>query len=236
MFSKAPSSGRASPDPGEGAGGSSASTTDEEAWVRRAAAGDAEAREALFSRFDSKLRRMIRMRLDRRLQGRLDEADVLQEVYLQAVQRFPSYLEHGEQRPPFLLWLRLLTGQVLVDLHRGHLGVQARDPRREVHLDHAIMPEATSEVLAAQLVGRWTSASQQAMREEVRSRVLETLQSMDARDREVLSLRHFEHLSNKEVAIELGLNEYTASKRYLRALSRLKSILSESPGGRSRWM
>src|SRR5262245_20290916 len=130
-------------------------TADLEALLDRARAGEALARDELFSRYDDKLRRMIRVRLDRRLQGRIDASDVLRDLYPEATRRLPRYLE--EERPlPFLLWLRSIGGQVLICLHRAHLGAQARDPRREVHLGFPTVPGATSEVLAAQLVGKCT--------------------------------------------------------------------------------
>ncbi|HVS39811.1 MAG TPA: sigma-70 family RNA polymerase sigma factor [Gemmataceae bacterium] len=194
----------------------------------RARAGDAPARAELFARCRDRLRRMVRLRLDRRLQGRIDPSDVLQDAYLDYARRFGEWVD----RPtlPFFLWLRLLTGQKLVDLHRRHLGAQMRDAGQEVSLYRGALPQASSASLAAQLLGRLTSASQAAVRAETQVRVQEALNGMEPIDREILTLRHFEMLTNEEAAEVLGLRKSAASNRYIRALKRLKDALGEWPG------
>jgi RNA polymerase sigma-70 factor (ECF subfamily) len=196
--------------------------------LARAAAGDEKALNELFSRYRKRLKQMVRLRLNRRLQGRVDDSDVLQEAYLEAARRLPEYL--ADRPLPFFLWLRHLTGEKLIDVHRRHLGAKMRDAAQEVSLHRGPMPAASSASLAAQLLGRLTSPSQAAVKAETRLRVQEVLNRMDALDREVLALRHFEQLSNAEVAETLGLNESTASSRYLRALKRLKDELCDLPG------
>jgi RNA polymerase sigma-70 factor (ECF subfamily) len=196
--------------------------------IRRAAAGEAEAVARLFDRYRDRLRQMVRLRLDRRLQGRLDPSDVLQEAFLDLAQRVPEY--HADPALPFFLWLRFLTGQRLLQLHRYHLGTQKRDAEQEVSLYRGAMPQATSASLAAQLLGRLTSPSQAAVRAEMQIKLQEALNGMDPLDREVLVLRHFEELSNNEVAAVLGLQKSAASNRYVRALKRLRDILAAMPG------
>jgi RNA polymerase sigma-70 factor (ECF subfamily) len=132
---------------------------------------------------------------------------------------------------PFFLWLRFLTGQKLVTLHRHHLGCQMRDAGREVALYRGRLPETSSAALAAQLLGREVRPSEAAIRAELKVRLQEALNRMDAIDREVLALRHFEQLSLAETAQVLGLTESGASRRHLRALKRLKEVLSALPGG-----
>jgi RNA polymerase sigma-70 factor (ECF subfamily) len=132
---------------------------------------------------------------------------------------------------PFFLWLRYLTGQRLLEQHRRHLGAQGRDAGREISLYRGAMPETTTAALAAQLLGRHTSPSQAAQRAERKIRLQEALNSLDPIDREILALRHFEQLSNGEAAQVLGLDKSAASKRYARALIRLKDILANMPGG-----
>jgi RNA polymerase sigma-70 factor (ECF subfamily) len=129
------------------------------------------------------------------------------------------------------LWLRFLTLQKLLELHRHHLGAQARDVGREVYLYQGALPETSSAALAAQLLGHLTQPSQAAIRAEMKIRLQDALNSMDAVDREVLALRHFEHLSNAETAQTLGIRTSAASKRYIRALKKLRAILSSMPGG-----
>src|SRR5262245_48267334 len=196
--------------------------------LRRAKAGDEQARAELFARCRDRLRRMVRLRLDRRLQGRLDPSDVLQEAYLDYARRFPEFAANPGL--PFYLWLRSLTGQRLIDLHRQHLGAKMRDANQEVSLYRGALPQASSVSLANQLLGRLTSASRAAVRAETQMRVQEALNGMDPMDREVLTLRHFEMLSNEETAQVLGLKKSAASNRYVRALKRLKDILAMLPG------
>lgn len=171
---------------------------------------------------------MVALRLDRRLQGRIDPSDVLQEAFIDATQRRAEF----EQSPamPFFLWLRFLTGQKLMEIHRRHLGAQMRNAGREVSLYRGRLPETTSAALAAQLLGKQTSPSAAAIRAETKIRLQEALNGMEALDREVLALRHFEQLTNRETAQILEIEPAAASKRYVRALHKLKEVLAGMPG------
>jgi RNA polymerase sigma-70 factor (ECF subfamily) len=190
---------------------------------------DVEALTALFVRHRERLRRMVRLRLDRRLLGRVDPSDVLQEAYVDIARRADEYLASPTMRP--FLWLRFLTAQRMMILHRQHLGAHARDAGREISLHRGAIPQATSVSLAHQLLGRLTSASQAAMRAELQTRLQVVLNGMDPLDREVLALRHFEELTNAETAEVLGIQKAAASNRYIRALRRLKDLLDALPGG-----
>ncbi len=108
-----------------------------------------------------------------------------------------------------------------------------RDAGREVVLYHGTLPEASSAALAAQLLGRDTRPSEAAVRAERKILLQQALNSLEPLDREVLALRHFEQLSNCEVAQMLGVQESAAAKRYVRALKRLKDVLRSMPGGLS---
>jgi RNA polymerase sigma-70 factor (ECF subfamily) len=196
--------------------------------LQRAAAGAEGALAELFTRYRKRLRQMIRLRLDRRLSSRVDPSDVLQEAYLDVVQQFPSYQRRPEM--PFFLWLRLVTGQRLMRVHRQHLGAGMRDAAREVSLYHGALPEASSQSLAAQLLGRMTSASQALVRAEMQLQLQAALNDMEPLDREIIALRHFEELSNAEAAEVLGLSKTAASNRYIRALARLQKVLENIPG------
>ena len=196
--------------------------------LAQAAAGDETALSQLFSRYRKPLKQMVRLRLNRQLQGRVDDSDILQEAYLEAAQRFPDYL--ANRQLPFFLWLRHITGEKLIDAHRRHLGARMRDAAQEVSLHRGPMPAASSGSLAARLLGRLTSPSQAAIKAETRLRIQEILNGMEPLDREILALRHFEQLTNAEVTAILEMNESTASSRYVRALKRLKDELSQYPG------
>jgi RNA polymerase sigma-70 factor (ECF subfamily) len=195
----------------------------------RLAGGETEPLGDLMQAHRGRLRRMVALRMDRRLQGRVDPSDVLQEAFLEAATRFPEYAR--EPSLPFFLWLRLITGQRLLVVHRRHLGAQARDPGREVSLYRGSLPEATSAGLAAQLLGHDTRPSMAALRAERKLRLQEALNTMDPTDREVLTLRHFEQLTNSEAAQVLGISEAAVGQRHFRALKRLKEVLSALPGG-----
>jgi RNA polymerase sigma-70 factor (ECF subfamily) len=197
--------------------------------LRLAATGDSASLGLLLQRHEDRLRRMVAFRMDPRLQGRVDPSDVIQEVSLTAARSLSDYL--GLPAMPFFLWLRGVAGNKLLELHRHHLGTPMRDARREVSLYRASMPEATSAALAAQLMGRFSRPSEVAIRAEVKIRLQDALNQMDPLDREVLALRHFEHLTNAEAAEVMGIKEAAAGKRYLRALERLRDILAGLPGG-----
>ena len=191
--------------------------------IELARAGDVGALDALFARHRERLRRMVDLRLDRRLLGRVDASDVVQEGYVDAVRRLPDYL--ADPQLPLFLWLRLVVGDRLGKVHRQHLGTQARDAALEVSLYRAALPAASSAALAARLLGRHTSPTEAAVRAEQLLRVQEAVNALDPLDREIIALRNFEELSRAEAARALGIEEAAAAKRYMRALKRLKDAL-----------
>jgi RNA polymerase sigma-70 factor (ECF subfamily) len=190
--------------------------------------GDPKALGEVWGRYRERLRRLVRLRLDRRLQGRVDPSDVLQEAFLDFQARTRDYVQKPDM--PFFLWLRFLTGQRLQLIHRHHLGTQMRDAGREVSLQRGAMPQATSLSLAAQLLGRFTSVTQAVQRAEMQMILQEAINAMDPLDREILALRHFEELSNEETAQVLGIKPSAASSRHVRALKRLRESLRKTPG------
>src|SRR5437867_902317 len=206
-----------------------ADTRTDEELLEAARHGDEGALAVLVERHRDRLERMVRLRMDRRLQGRVDAADVVQDAYLALRGKFPQYC--ADSRLPFFLWLRLEVGQKLIDVHRFHLGTKMRDAGQEVSLHGGPLPPVTSLSLAEQLLGKLTPASHAAMRVELKLRVQEALNSMDPHDREVLILRHFEELSNTEAAQVLGIKPSAAVNRYVRALKRLKDVFQGMPGG-----
>lgn len=196
--------------------------------IRQACDGDEDALARLFGQFRPRLRRMVQLRMDRRLQGRVDPSDVLQEAFIDLAKRLPRY--SGDDQLPFFLWLRLVTGERLLATHRRHLMAEMRDAGLEVSLNRGFIPRSSSESIAAHLMGRLTSASQKAMRAELQLRLQEMLNQMDPIDREILVLRHFEDLTNNEAAHTLEISKAAASNRYVRALKRLKKFMLDQPG------
>ncbi len=190
--------------------------------------GDAEALAELISQHRPRLLRMVEFRLDARLQRRVEAEDVLQEAYLDAAKRMQHFADDTSRS--FFIWLRMVVMQTLIDVHRRHLGAQMRDAGRETGVPGAPGSQATSCSLAADLVGRFTSPTLAARRAEMAEQLRVALDEMDPTDREVLALRHFEELTNGEVAEELGIEQKAASIRYVRALRRLKDLLGDIPG------
>jgi RNA polymerase sigma-70 factor (ECF subfamily) len=196
--------------------------------LRRIQQGDERALVDLFARHRNRLKRMVRIRLDRRLQGRVDPSDVIQEAHIEVLRRAGDYVR--EPSMPAFLWFRYIAGERLLHAHRRHLGTQMRDVGQEISLHQGAFPQATSVSLAALLLGRITSPTRAAHRAEMQLRLQTVLNQMDPLDREVLTLRHFEELSNSETARVLKLEKTAASNRYIRALKRLKDVLATMPG------
>jgi RNA polymerase sigma-70 factor, ECF subfamily len=181
-----------------------------------------------YSQYRDRLWRIVNFRLDRRLLGRVDADDILQEAYLDAATRIEHYL--NDPATSFFIWLRTVVGQTLIDVHRRHLGAQKRDVRREVKAKRRVFSASTSFQIADVLLGDLSSPSQAALKEELSAQLHEALESLNEIDREILVLRHFEELSNLEAAEVLEIESKTASMRYFRALTRLRSILVRIPG------
>jgi RNA polymerase sigma-70 factor (ECF subfamily) len=183
-------------------------------------AGDRRAFEQLFARHQAYLHRLVELRLDPRLRSRLDAADVVQEAHLEALHRLDAYLEHPAL--PFRLWLRQIACDRASKARRQHLGTARRALNREVPL-----PEASSLVLARQLLAGGSTPSQRLDQQELVHRLHDAIAQLPEADREMVILRHFEGLSNREVAYLLHLEPATASKRHGRAMMRLHRILFE---------
>jgi RNA polymerase sigma-70 factor (ECF subfamily) len=194
------------------------------ALLERLRAGDGSSLGELFMLYRDRLWRMLFVRLDRRILRRTSPDDVLQEAFLDVARRIGEYLAAPEV--PFYVWLRFLTLQRMQMLQRAHLGTQKRDVNLEAVSPYQQAPPASPGSMADHLVSRMTSPSQAAMRRELQARLHAALAAMDPLDREVLALRHFEELGNNEVAQVLGISKDAASKRHVRALRRLRQILS----------
>jgi len=201
----------------------------------RVRAGDDVALHEFFRELEPRLARMITLRLDPVLRRRLDPQDVLQDAWIEIARRADEW--RRQEALPLHVWMRLMTGQALAQLQRRHLATHKRDALREVAWTDS-RPSISAAGVADAFVASATSPSQAASRDEVRARVCAALEELDEIDREIITLRHIEDLANHEVAAELGIEPKTASKRYMRALSRLRPALgalgpSSSSGGRS---
>ena len=193
--------------------------------VAQMRSGNEDALASVYSAYRQRLRRIIRFRLDYRLAKRVSDSDVLQDAFIAAAKRLDHFSKRSELSP--FLWLRLVVGQQLIDLHRQHLQAEMRDVRKEVSLQHSDPSSQTSMAIAAQLVGKMTAVSELVARAEQIERLEATLNEMDPVDREVIALRHFEELSNIETAGVLNIEPAAASKRYIRAMDKLGQLMAK---------
>jgi RNA polymerase sigma-70 factor, ECF subfamily len=189
--------------------------------VQRACAGDRQALDDLFAGYRAYLRQFVELRLDPKLRARVDPSDIVQEAQLEAVRRLAAY----QMQPPmpFRLWLRQLTFDRLLKMHRDHAARARRAVGREISL-----PEESSLLLAQRALGAGSTPSRQVNRQELAGRLRQAIAQLSERDREILLMRHFEGLSNQEVGQLLGLDPGTVSKRHGRAMLRLHKTLFES--------
>lgn len=191
-----------------------------------AAQGDAAAVNRLLDRHRESLRRLIALRMDRRMAGRVDASDVVQDVLVEASSRLRDYL--ADPRLPFHLWLRSLAQDRMIDLHRRNRA-QRRDVLREQSLDPGT-DERSALGLAAQLADAGLTPAATAIKAELEQRFWSAIDTLDEADREVILMRHAEQLGNGEVAQALGVSPAAAGMRYLRALRRLRTALGGEVG------
>jgi RNA polymerase sigma-70 factor (ECF subfamily) len=204
-------------------------TEETQALLTAARNGDAAARNQLLERHRDALRRMIALRMDPKLAPRVDASDIVQDVLVEANRRLSDYLEKAGM--PFHLWLRHLARDRMIDAHRMHRGAARRSLDREQALDHAATADHSAFDLAALIRDRELTPAAAATHHELERRFQAAVEQLDEIDREVILMRHFEQLSNGEVAQTLKLSDAAAGMRYLRAMRRLRDLLQEPPSG-----
>jgi RNA polymerase sigma-70 factor (ECF subfamily) len=193
-----------------------------------ARAGDSDAVNALLERHRAAVRRLVAMRLDRAVQGRVDASDVVQDALVEANRRLPEYLR--DPAMPFHLWLRKIASDRMIDAHRRHHKAARRSVDRERSTSESVYADRSALDLAGQLRDhRELTPAAAVLRQELARRLRDAIDRLDPMDREVVEARHVEGLTNQEVAQALGLSEPAAGMRYLRAMRRLRSMLEELP-------
>lgn len=190
--------------------------------LQTARTGNESAVNALMNRHRDALRQMVQMRLDKAIAARLDASDVVQDVLLEANRRLQEYLAHPVM--PFHLWLRQLAKDQVIDMHRRHRVAGRRSVDREQALN-APFADQSSMDLAARLKDHELTPAAATIRKELERRFHAALNELDEDDREIMLMRHQEHLTNSEVAAALGLTQAAAGMRYLRAVRRLREVL-----------
>lgn len=181
-------------------------------------AGDRHALDRLLTGYRTYLRTAVELRLDRTLRARLDPSDVVQEAQLEVARRIDDYLRREPM--PFHLWLRQTAYQNMLRLRRQHVEADRRSVTCELPL-----PDGSSAAFARQLLGAGPSPSEQLCEQELARRLREAVAELPETDREILLMRNFEGLSNQEAAQVLGLEPAAASRRYGRAILRLRKVL-----------
>ena len=200
-----------------------------EQLLNQAKGGDESAVNQLMDRHRNSLRQLIRMRLDQKIQKRIDVSDIVQDVLVEANRRLTVYMDNPVM--PFHLWLRQIARDRIIDAHRRHR-VSAR---RSVDREQALVAPRGYDNSSMQLAGllgdnRLTPAAE-ALQKEMARKVEEAITKLEEKDCEIIVMRHYEQLSNQEIATILDLTEPAASMRYLRAIRRLKTILNDGSDG-----
>lgn len=196
-----------------------------EVLIAQAKDGDNSAVNQLMDRHRNSIRQLIRMRLDHKIQKRIDVSDVVQDVLVEANRRLNRYLE--EPAMPFHLWLRQIAKDRIIDAHRRHRVSAKRSVDREQQMVAPRGYDQSSIHLASLLGDSKLTPAAAALQKEMARKVEASISKLDEKDCEIIVMRHYEHLSNQEIGQILGLTEPAASMRYLRAIRRLKAILQE---------
>jgi RNA polymerase sigma-70 factor (ECF subfamily) len=188
-----------------------------------ARAGSAAALGQLLECYGRYLALLARLQINRRLQGKADPADLVQETFLEAHRNFPRF--RGHSAGEFVAWLRQILAGRLGLLVRRYFGTKGRDVRLERELGADI--DQSSRALDGALVAPHSSPSQQAARREQGVLLADALDRLPEDYREVIVLRHLEALPFAEVAGRLGRSEDSVQKLWLRALARLRRELGD---------
>lgn len=186
--------------------------------------GEARAVDELLARHRESVRRMIDLRLDPAIVQRVDASDVVQDVLLEASRRLKDFLQKPAM--PFHLWLRHIAKDHIIDAHRKHHQAQKRGVNREQPLVRPGWADQSSLDLAGRLLDQELTPASAAIQQELQRRLQAALKDLNDDDREMILMRHFEQLANQDVAAALGLTEAAASMRYLRALRKLRELLT----------
>ena len=187
--------------------------------------GDQSAVNQLMERHRDALSHLVRMRLDQKILQRVDASDVVQDVLIEANRRLQTYLENPIL--PFRLWLRQIARDRIIDAHRRHRVSAKRSVDREQKLSAPRGYDQSSIHLASILGDNQLTPAAGALQKEVARKVEAAVALLDDRDSEIIIMRHYEHLTNQEIAQALELTEPAASMRYLRAVRKLKDVLQD---------
>lgn len=199
-----------------------------EKLLLRVGDGDDEARNELLARHRTSVERLIQMRLDHKIRRRVAVSDVLQNVMIEANRRLSDYLNKGAM--PFHLWIRQIAKDRIIDAHRRHRGSAKRSVDREQAIDGRPNNRQSTIMLAGVIADKELTPAARATQQEIAKQVELAIADLPVADRDIILMRHYEQLGNQEVAEVFGISEQAASMRYLRALKKLRSIMTEVKG------
>lgn len=188
--------------------------------------GNSDAVNALIDRHREAVKRLVTMRMDQAIAKRVDASDVVQDVMFEASRRLKDYVTNPVM--PFHLWLRQLAKDRMIDMHRRHRAAQRRSVDREQAVTSLGNDDQSAADLAQFLRDAELTPAAASVRREMAEQFLEAVNKLDDADRDIIMMRHFEHLSNAEAAQVLDLTTQAASMRHLRAIRRLHDILGPS--------
>lgn len=192
--------------------------------LQQARSGDSGALGEILEVYRNYLTLLSRLQIGRRLQGKLDAADVVQEVFLRAHGGFTQF--RGGTEAEFIGWLRQILASRLAELVRHYYGALRRDVRLECELELEL--DASSRELDRGLVARGSSPSQQAARREQGVLLANALERLPEHYREVIILHQLQDLSFAEVAGRMGRSLDSVKNLWIRALTRLRQLLGDA--------
>ena len=203
--------------------------SDADELVKRLKNQDHTALAELFEINRDRLSRMVSIRMDRRLKGRIDATDVLQEAYMILSQKIGNFADYPGMSP--YVWMRLTVNDRLIALHRKHIQAGKRDARKEISMSQKANPDESSAEIVDTLADTVSSVGGKVARAEVTKMIKATLECMEAKDREIILMRIFEGMSNAEAAQALDLTANGASSRFSRAMDRLQKDVLKTESG-----
>ena len=203
--------------------------SDADELVKRLKDQDHTALAELFEINRDRLSRMVSIRMDRRLKGRIDATDVLQEAYMILSQKIGNFADYPDMSP--YVWMRLTVNDRLIALHRKHIQAGKRDARKEISMSQKANPDESSAEIVDTLADTVSSVGGKVARAEVTKMIKATLECMEDKDREIILMRIFEGMSNAEAAQALNLTANGASSRFSRAMDRLQKDVLKTESG-----
>ena len=197
---------------------------DTEQLLQSAATGDGKAADELLNRHRRRLRQLVALRLNNELANRVDPSDVVQDVLTTAHQRLDEFLR--EKPIAFYPWLRQITLNRMIDLHRHHVLAAKRSIEREEPLANAINDNSAAQ-LANHFVDGHSSPSRRLAHAELKQRVMDALDQLSNEDREIVVMRHLEELPVKEIADVMNMPAGTVMTRHFQAVRKLRRMLDD---------